>query len=555
MADPDYDAIVIGAGAGGMTAAAVAAAEGLSVLLVEKTDQLGGTTAVSGGMIWIPANGRMGSVDREDTRAAAETYLGHVVPGGLEGTLLPVYLERAPEAIDYLEARTAVRFRPLALYPDYYPDLPGATLGGRVMEPVPFDARELGPHFDALRWPLPEFTLFGGMMVDRADIPHFRKASRSWRSALRVARVVARYARDRLRFARGAHLVLGNALAARLLLSVTRGGVRIERSFAVDALVREGGRVTGIASGARIVRARRGVVLAAGGFSHDPGLRARYLPEKAGTLSAVCPANTGDGVRLGLDAGARVGVGATNNAPWAPHSPLTREDSSRGVYPRTVTDRAKPGVIAVDRHGRRFTNEARSYHEFVQAMFRADAIPAWLVCDRVFLWKYGLGAVKPFTRALGPFLREGYLRTAPRLAELAGAIGVDAAELERTIAGFDEDARAGVDRVFGKGGDAYQRYLGDAEVTPNPCLAPIEHAPFYAVAVYPGDLGTAAGLVTDAHARVLDARGEPIAGLYACGNDMRSVMNGAYPGPGITLGPALTFGYIAARHLARPAGS
>jgi succinate dehydrogenase/fumarate reductase flavoprotein subunit len=549
----DYDVIVIGAGAGGMTAASVAAAEGLSVLLVEKSGQVGGTTSVSGGMVWAPANAKMRAAGVADSIEQARLYLAHTVPGERRGDLRETYLARAPEAIEYLEARTALAFRPVAFYPDYYPDLPGATLGARVLEPVTFDARELGPHFDLLRPPLPEFMLFGGMMVDRADIPHFRKMSRSLRSALRVARVVARYAVDRLSFERGAHLVLGNALAARLLKSVLTSGVALRLSTQVASLAFEAGRVAGVvlADGTRL-DAKRGVVLATGGFSNDAALRARYLPADTGPSTAGCPANSGDGLRLGLAAGGHmVEVGDnTNNAYWVPVSRFRREDGTPAVYPHTVTDRGKPGMIVVDGRGRRFTNEAVSYHEFVQAMFRAGAIPAFLVCDAAALWRYGLGAIKPFTRSTAAHAASGYLRSAPTLRALAGALGIDPDALEATVRRYNDDAREGVDREFGKGSNAYEKYLGDADSKPNPCVRPLGEGPYHAVALYPGDLGTAAGLDTNDHAQVRDSAGAPIAGLYACGNDMSSIMNGGYPGPGITLGPALVFGYLAGRHLA-----
>jgi succinate dehydrogenase/fumarate reductase flavoprotein subunit len=377
-------------------------------------------------------------------------------------------------------------------------------------------------------------------------------------SALRVARVMARHARDRLSFERGAHLVLGNALAARLLKSVVTLEVKLRTSTRVASLAIEGGCVAGVAlaDGTRW-RARRGVVLAAGGFSNDATLRGRYLPAETGPSSAASPANSGDGLRLGLAAGGCMFEQNTHNAYWTPVSRFRRADGSEAVYPHTVTDRGKPGFIAVDARAQRFTNEAVSYHEFVKAMFRAHAIPAFLICDRTGLWKYGLGAVKPFTAFLGAHTASGYLARAPSVRALAAKLGIDPAALEATVVRYNENARAGLDREFGKGSDAYGKYLGDADHTPNPCMAPLERAPFYAVALYPGDLGTSAGLRTNADAQVLDASGAAIPGLYACGNDMSSIMNGGYPGPGITLGPALTFGYIAGRHLAQaehPAG-
>jgi succinate dehydrogenase/fumarate reductase flavoprotein subunit len=558
----EYDTIVLGAGAAGMTAASVAAAEGLRVLLIEKSTQVGGTTATSGGMVWIPANAKMADAGIADTVEQARLYLRHCVPGGLNEHLRSAFLASADAAIAYLERNTSVRFEPVTNYPDYYPDLPGATRGGRVLEPVAFDGRMLGKHFWLLRPPLPEFLLFGGMMVDRADIRHFRKAGRSSLSAARVARLVARYGWQRLFADRGTSLYLGNALAARLLHSLLRLNVELALNTEVAGLIGASGKVAGVTvarvrngeASRRNIRAARGVVLATGGFSQDPQMRAKYLPAGAGTLSAACSSITGDGLRIGMAAGGRMCDQNADNAFWTPVSRFTRRDGSQGAFPHTVTDRGKPGVIAINRNGRRFTNEAQSYHEFVRAMLRGDndgpCIPAYLICDRRFLWRYGLGAVRPFALSLREHLRSGYLVRGQTIGALALALGIDAEPLAATLARYNEGARDGMDPQFGRGSDAYQRYLGDADHTPNPCVAPIEHPPFYAVAVYPGDLGTAAGLLTDENARVLDSGGTPIGNLYACGNDMSSIMNGAYPGPGITLGPALTFGYLAAKYMA-----
>ncbi len=555
-----YDLVVAGAGAAGMTAAAVAASQGMRVLLVEKTALVGGTTAWSGGMVWVPANRQMLAAGMADSLDAARRYLAATVASESGAAMREAFLTHAAEAIDYLARHTPVQLRPVAVYPDYYPDRPGATLGGRVLEPCPFDARALGPRFALLRPPLPEFTLFGGMMVSRPDIAHFRRAWRSARSAWRVATLLARHAGERLTAPRGTSLYLGNALAGRLLLALTVLGVELRLGTRLAALRHTGTRITGIllrdAAGAETELTCRGVVLATGGFSHDAALRARTLPEAAGMVSAAAPGNAGEGIGLGLDAGGALGTANASGAFWVPVSRFRRADGSDGVFPHTVTDRAKPGLIAVDAAGERFVNEAVSYHEFVLAMLRhglgADR-PAHLICDRRFLWTYGLGRVRPFSLRLREHLASRYLHAAPSLGALATALGIDAAGLTATVAAHNADARAGVDRRFGRGSDAYQRHLGDADHRPNPCLAPIETPPFYAVAVYPADLGTATGLVTDAQARVLGADGVPIAGLYACGNDMNSVMNGAYPGPGITLGPALTFGYLAARDAARGA--
>jgi len=583
----EVDVIVLGAGAGGLAAACVAAAEGLETVLIEKSDAVGGTTAVSGGMVWIPANPKMLDAGIEDSIENARTYLDHSAPAARDTAVREAFLARGPEAIAYLEQRTALQLRPVTNYPDYYPKLPGATLGGRVLEPVDFDGYTLGRSFGLLRWPLPEFMLFGGMMIARADLPHFRSVLRSPRAALRVARLILEYAWQRLFAPRGTRLVLGNALVGQLFKSALDLGVGLQFGARAARVVIEDGRAAGVEidlgearegeaqtaaesetetesepqphppADRNRIRARAGVVLATGGFSHDPGLRASLLPENVTAASPVCPTNTGDGLRVGVEAGGIIGTHNSQNAFWAPVSQFERADGSEGVFPHTVADRGKPGIVALTSAGERFTSEAVSYHEFVLAMFRGNehgaAVPAYLICDRKSLWQYGLGAVKPFTLTLEPHTASGYLVEADTLDELARRLEIDAGAIAQTIATYNADARNGIDSLFGLGGDPYQRYLGDRDQVPNPCMRPIETPPYYAIRLYPSDLGTIAGLMTDAQARVLDAEGRPIEGLYACGNDMNSVMDGAYPGPGITLGPALVFGYIAARAIAQAA--
>ena len=554
-----YDVVVIGAGAGGMTAAAVAAAEGLSVLVVEKTDFVGGTTAWSGGMVWIPGNALMKQAGLDDSLPAASSYLAGTVPESENADLRETFLARGPEAVGYLQANTEVRLQPVKTYPDYYPEKPGSTAGGRVLEPVSFDGAELGKDFARLRPPLPEFTLFGGMMVNRLDIPHLRKMGRSLRSTLRALRLVSQYARQRLSAPRGTTLHLGNALAARLYASLLKRNVHILFGAGVGQLLIEGDAVKGLtiadSSGSRPIAARKGVVLATGGFSHDAKLREQLFPAGAGSVSATAPAGTGDGLHMATAAGASINSRVASPAYWVPASLFTRADGSQGVFPHTVTDRAKPGIIAVNAAGRRFVNEALSYHEFVLAMLRDGNDAAnrsfYLVCDRRFLWRYGLGRIQPFTMRVRRYVRSGELIEAPSIEALAGAIGVEKSALAKTLEKYNASARIGIDPEFGRGGSIYQRHLGDPGHSPNPCVAPIERPPFYALRIVPADLGTAIGLRTDGHARVLRGDGSVISGLYACGNDMGSIMNGNYPGPGITLGPALTFGYIAGRHLAQ----
>ena len=414
-------------------------------------------------------------------------------------------------------------------------------------------------NFERLRPPLPEFTLFGGMMVNRLDIPHLRKFGRSFRSTLRSLRLVSQYALQRLRSPRGTTLHLGNALAARLYASLLARHVDIRFGVSVEKLLisddRVGGATIKDSSGVRPLIARKGVVLATGGFSHDADRRERTFPSAAGSVSATAPAGTGDGLRIASAASASIDTAVANPAYWVPASLFTRADGSQGVFPHTVTDRAKPGVIAVNASGKRFVNEALSYHEFVRAMLRdgndTAGRPFYLVCDRDFIWSYGLGRIRPFTRRIKRYVESSELIEAANTEALAQAIGVESSALSATVDDYNAHARAGLDPEFGRGSTIYQRHLGDAGHGPNPCVAPIERAPFYALRIYPADLGTAVGLKTDCHARVLRGDGTAIAGLYACGNDMGSIMNGNYPGPGITLGPALTFGYIAGRHLAQ----
>ncbi len=410
----------------------------------------------------------------------------------------------------------------------------------------------------SVAWPLREITFVGMMIGSGKELTHFFNVTRSLRSALFVAGKLAAYARDRLRYGRAMRLTNGNALVGRLAKSAFDLGIEIRTSAPARALVFEDGRVAGVEIetplGRQRLIAQRGVVLAAGGFPHDPERREGLYPHPvAGHFSPAAEGNTGDGIRLAESAGARCITGLPNPAAWVPVSLVPRRDGSFGRFPHFI-DRAKPGVIAVTRHGRRFVNEANSYHDFIQAMLRAcesdDEKAAWLITDHRTIRQYGLGHVKPFPVPIGPSLRSGYLKRGKSPVALAAATGIDAEGLADTLARYNRAAERGDDPQFGRGSTAYNRYLGDPNHTPNPCVAPITSGPYYAVKVVPGDLGSFAGLMTDARARVLGQDNVPIPGLYAAGNDMASVMGGNYPGGGITLGPAMTFGYIAGRDLA-----
>jgi 3-oxosteroid 1-dehydrogenase len=539
--DAEFDLVMLGSGASGMTAALVAAIEGAQVLVLESTAQVGGTSARSSGTLWIPSAG--------DTAAAP--YLDALVGDKADRRLREAFLAAGPAMIACLQQHAGFVFRPYPVHPDYRQDLPGAATGQRPLEPPEFDGRLLGDEFARVGWPIPELMLFGGMMVTRGEAARLLRAGRSLDGTLLGARLCLRYLADRLRHPRGTRLVLGNALVARLYKALLDRQVpvwceaRTERLIVdgrvLGAVVRRGGRELH-------VRARRGVVLAGGGFPAGAALRERHFRPPVARYTPAYEGCVGDTLRLGLDAGGALGRSGEDNALWFPGSIATRADGSTAVYPHIVLDRAKPGLVAVGASGRRFVDEAVSYHEFGRAMHRTGNVPAWLVCDRRFLWRYGLGMVRPMTLRPGRYVDSGYLQAADTIEALAAAIGVAPEGLVETVRRHHEFARTGVDADFGKGGNVYDRNNGDPAHAPNPCLGPIERAPFYAVRVEPVPLGTSLGLRTDVQAQVCDAAGNPIGGLYAVGNDMQSVMGGEYPGAGAMLGPGMTFAYLAARH-------
>jgi glycine/D-amino acid oxidase-like deaminating enzyme len=556
--DEQFDWVVIGAGVGGLTAALVGALEGQRTLLIERGGQVGGTSARSSGTVWIPDNPYQRRLGIDDA-AAARQYLDTLVGDRGLPQMREALLTGGPEMVQYLEDRADIRYQPYAAAADYRQDIPGAALGFRALEPLPFDGRTLGAHFDRVGWPIRELMLFGGMMVTRGEVARLLRIGKSRDAFWLGARLTARFLLDRLRYRRGTRLVLGNALVARLFKNLLERHVPVWFNATTLQLCRAGERVTGlvveVGGRKRRVGARLGVVLAGGGFPASAALRERHLPHPAPQYTAAHEGCTGDTFALAQAVGAVLGPPGFDNALWFPSSVAQRKDGTTAVYPHIVLDRAKPGLVAVNRSGRRFVNEGVSYHEFTRAMYRSHAqvpaIPAWLVCDRRFLWKYGLGMVRPLTLRLQPHLANGYLRRADSIEALARDIGVDPAGLAATVAAHNEYARTGVDPDFGKGSNPYDRSNGDAAHQPNPCLGPIATAPFYAVAVWPTPLATSLGLLTNADANVLDAGGRAIPGLYACGNDMHSPLGGEYPGPGAQLGPAMTFGYVAARHAVR----
>jgi succinate dehydrogenase/fumarate reductase flavoprotein subunit len=546
------DLIVVGAGAGGMTAALAAAHQGLRVVVCEATDQVGGTTATSAGTIWVPGNRQGIEAGFDDSSDKGRQYLDAILGAHDERGLRQAYLESADAAIQWLASCSEVKFASAGRHPDYL-DLPGAAICGRALGPLEFDGRLLGRDFDRIRPPLQDFLLLGGMMANKADVQALIHRYRSVSHFMRSARLVLRYGMDRLRFRRGTRLVLGNALVARLFYSLRSAGVRICFDSRLERLELDNGRVVGAVfrQGDTTVplRSRVGVVLATGGIGHNEQLRSMLAPRGATWRSLACQADRGEGIVAARQVGARLDQHA-DSFFWQPVSLVPRKSGEPGLFPHLYLDRAKPGLIAVNAAGRRFVNEGASYHHFVEALMQACAGsgPAYLVCDAAFVRRYGLGVIPPGTRDLSRYEASGYVRLASSLSALAHKLGVDAAGLQHSVESNNRYAREGTDLDFGKGGTEVSRFNGDPAHQPNPCLGPITTPPFCALPIWPADAATSTGLATDADGQVLDGADQPIPGLYACGNDMASMMHGSYPGPGTTIGPAMVFAYRIALH-------
>jgi succinate dehydrogenase/fumarate reductase flavoprotein subunit len=552
----NFDIVVAGAGCGGMSAALFAALRGARVLLLERSSFVGGVTAASAGSVWIPNSALASEANFDDSVDAARRYLWAAIGEMADKTMIEAFLQFGPKAIEVLQENTEVLFRAYRYHPDYLSDLPGAVSAGRALEPLPFDGRRLGKSFALVRPPIPEFTILGGMMVDRTDIGHLLAARQSVSSLAYSSRILLRHAVDRLTHSRGTRLVMGNALVARLLRSLLTLGVPIWTDTMVEEIRKDDG--DGARSSLRVVRngipatvvAEKGLVIATGGFNRDADLR-RGLPPEVEVHTPAAEAGGATGLKLALELGAQLTADSADNYFWAPVSTKRRRDGSLAVFPHFVLDRAKPGALVVNGEGRRYLNESLSYHRFARSMLdehRSSKRPmTFLIADAQAVRKYGLGIVRPSGIGLRAAISDGYVFHGESPQALAASLGFDPAVFAATLSRFNSMAVSGVDLDFNRGATIYERNLGDPNIGPNPTLRPVADGSIYAVRLYPGDIGSSAGLVTDEHARVMAQRG-PISGLYAVGNDMRSVMGGAYPGPGITLGPAIAFAYGAVEH-------
>jgi len=560
----ECDVLVIGSGAAGLAAAVTAAWHGQRVTVVEKDDVFGGATAWSGGWAWVPRNPlaqRAGIV--EDIEQPL-TYLRNELGTQFDAERVRAFLEACPHMVAFFEQHTALQFVDGNAIPDMHGDTPGAATGGHQVIAAPYDARELGALLPRLRKTLRETSFMGMPIMAGADLAAFLNMTRSPRAFLHVCKRFGRHLYHLARHGRAMHLVNGVALVARLAKSAEDLGVRLLESAPAKRLLTEDGQVRGAviatAQGELTIRAKA-VVLAAGGFPNDPARRRQLFPRDASghdNLALPPPSCAGDGLRLGEAVGGVVATDLKSPVAWAPVSKVPHRDGSIGHFPHII-ERGKPGIIGVLASGKRFVNEAHGYYDYVSAML--EAVPkdeeacSWLICDHRFLRRYGLGHARPAPLPVWPHLRSGYLKRGASLEQLARACGIDPAGLSATVAEFNRHARLGQDPEFGRGSTPFNRKQGDPQHKgPNPCVAPIERGPFYAVKVQPGCFGTFAGLRTDGHARVLDNHGQPIAGLYAAGTDMASVFGGWYPSGGINLGPALTFGYVAGRHIAGAQG-
>lgn len=551
VAETDCDLLVIGSGAGGLSAAVTAAHHGLRVIVAEKEPVMGGTTAWSGGWMWAPCNPvaqRAGIV--EDVQAP-RTYLAAVLGNDFNAERVDAFLHNAPRMVGFFERHTALEFQGGLAIPDTYGDQPGAGTGGRSVIAAPYDGRALGPLIDLLRKPMAETTFHGMTIQAGPDLRAFMTMTRSGRAFGHVTARVVRHFVDLARFGRGMQLRNGLSLVARLLRSAADAGVEFRVNADASEVLTQGGRVTGAMINGKAVRALRGVVLATGGFPHDDLRRAGLFAANDQHLTVAVPSARGDGARMGEGAGGSVETTLAAPGAWCPVSEVPRKNGKNGRFPHII-ERGKPGLIAVTRDGKRFCNEGLGYHDYVRALLDktggSDAV-SWLICTRAFQRRYGLGIARPAPVPVGAMIRSGYIIEGKTPAELARNCGIDVDGFTTMLDEYNRHAVRGEDPEFNRGTTPYMRLQGDADHGPNPCVAPIENGPFYAVKVQPGSFGTFAGLRTDGAARVLGAGGV-IDGLYAVGADMASVMGGHYPAGGINLGPAMTFGYIAGRHAA-----
>ena len=528
--------------------------------MVEKEPVFGGATAWSGGWMWVPGNPLAKRAGIHEDPQQPRTYLRNELGARYDTARVDAFLDHCGPMVAFFEQHTALQFVDGNTIPDVHGKVPGAATQGHQVAAAPYDGREVGPLIKRLRKTMRETSFMGMPIMAGADLAAFLSMTRSFKSLWHVTQRLCRHLMDLAIHGRAMQLVNGVALVARLAKSAETLGVQLIASAAAKRLIVEDGVVRGAvvstADGEIEIRAVKGVVLAAGGFPNDVQRRKALFPRTpTGHEHLALPPTgcSGDGVTLGESAGGSLVTDLASPAAWAPVSKVPYADGSIGHFPHII-DRAKPGLIGVLADGKRFVNEADGYYDYTAAMLAAvpkgQEVASWLICDHRFQRRYGIGFAKPFPLPLMPYLRSGYLKRGASIEALAKVCGIAPQALAETVEVFNDHARRGEDPEFGRGSTPYNRKQGDPLHGPNPCVAPIEHGPFYAVKVLPGSFGTFAGLKTNGHAQVLGRDDRPVEGLYAVGTDMASVMGGFYPSGGINLGPAMTFGYIAGRHAA-----
>ncbi len=549
--DSTVDLAIVGSGGGGMVAALTAADAGASTLVLEKQERVGGSTAMSGGIAWVPNNPVMradGVPDSyEDAMAHFEAVVGDVGPAS-SFERRHAFLTGGPEMVSFLQRR-GVRFVHCPGYSDYYSSAKGGHDVGRGIEPVPFDGRVLGEWLEKLQPGLAKSIGLSVMTNEARSLSHYNRSIRAFTVS---ARVVLRTYAARVR--RQALLTNGASLIAQMLHIAITVGVPVWTGAPLEDLIVENGRVVGVrtvrAGAPVLVRSRQGVLLASGGFAHNPEMREQFggdQPNRA-RWSIANPGDTGEALRKAMRIGAKTDL--MDEAWWLP-SPRT------GRFGQSTLDQARqrPRTIYVDAAGQRFVNESNSYMEVGKAMYARDktsrAVPCWLIFDDRYRKRYAHARTSPPGRFPRELLKSGLLKQAWALDDLARMCDIDPAGLSETVERFNENATRGIDPDYGRGESAYNRALGDPHHGVHPCLGPIDEPPYYAVQVVPGDIGTCGGLVTNEHAQVVDADDRPIEGLYATGNGTATVMGRRYLGPGASIANTMVFGYLAARHATR----
>lgn len=556
----EVDVLVVGSGNGGMTAALSSNIMGAKrVLVIEKDSLYGGTSAMSGGGVWVPCNRYAKEAGSSDSFREAFSYLRETIPReDTSDIMLETYLKYSPEMVDFLHENTEVRYESLAHYPDYFSEAPGSRSGHRSMEPKPISSTVLGEQIRYLRPPNPMIKLFGRIHFTQRELHVLMGKLPGW--MLITLREVLKYALDipsRIRGKQSRRLTMGAAGVARLRLSLLKRGIPVYLNTRLVDLLEDKGRIVGVRAErngqALVIKARQGVILASGGYEHNQELRSQNLPSPTDNRwSSGSRSNTGDALAAAKAVGAATRL--MNQAWWSNTISVPGES-----YPRlSIFEKSLPGNYVIDSNGRRIANESQNYMTFIKALHQKHAEgetrePYYMIFDSTHRRKYIVGPLLP--GATWPdfmiparYYSNGFLTKARTLSDLASKIGVDSDSLADTVAKVNEFSRTGNDLDFHRGDAIYDRYYSDPSVTPNPCLAPVKRPPFYAMKLDAGDFGTMGGMVINEHAQVINKQGRAIPGLYATGNCAMGILT-TYPGPGSTLGPAMTFGYLAAKHI------